>query len=250
MICKIRMAAAAVIGRSHEVVGGACQDRAEFSRGRTVAVIALGDGAGSATHSELGAQTVVSTTTKLLRANFHELCQQDSRYISDFIVKRIHKSLKRHVTDASIELGDLAATLLFVATDGKNYLCGQIGDGRIARFSNNINESSLVFHPHKGEFINETIFVTHPNAAHHMKIEMGSISEIGGFALMSDGAEESLFNRAENKFATGLAKMMSWFDSNSERMVQKALNENLYVVMRNKTMDDLSLAMMRVHAST
>ena len=249
MVQKIRMAAAEVIGRAHESRGEKCQDRAECSRGRTVSVIALSDGAGSASHAALGAETSVTVISKFLRANFHFLLQQNNDDISIHITERTQSSLNRLAKKGGIHIKDLAATLLFAATDGENYLCGQIGDGRIAKFTKELH-ATLMFQPYKGEFINETVFITNPTADKYLQVEIGSMSEYSGFALMSDGAEESLFNRSTNQFAQGLARIMTWFDAHSERSVQVAIQQNLEEVMRQKTMDDLSLAILKIAESS
>lgn len=250
MAARIRMAASAIRGRSHESSGTPCQDRATFSRGRTVSVIALSDGAGSARFSDAGANIVVSGVTKYLRANFHTLLDLDGDQIAERIIARLQKSLDRYATTENILPTDLAATLLFVATDGDEFLCGQLGDGRIARFSLDLSQSESVFDGHKGEHFNETVFVTSNSALRELDLEWGDTKGIGGFALMSDGTEESLFNRAERRFAPALARMLAWLDTYPERKVQDAVTDNLAKVLRERTQDDMSLALLRIRENS
>lgn len=241
-----RIAAAAVAGTRHLEEGLPCQDYAVASRGRKICGVALADGAGSARHSELGAKVVVTDVLKLLRTRFDELLQLDLDAMAERIVGRLRQSLENQARRKSVEFHDLASTLLFSVTDGEQYLCGQIGDGRIAMFDASLVYAKYMFEPHKGEFFNQTSFVTSRGAILDMHLARGILDDIGGFALMSDGAEECLFNRADQSFAPALSRMMGWFDSHSERRIRSALSSNLEKTLRDRTGDDLSLALMRI----
>lgn len=248
MAAKICMAASAVCGRFHESRRMPCQDRAISSRGKTVSVIALSDGAGSVSFADTGASIVVSEISKFLRASFHLLLDLDRDQIAKLIISRLQKSLNRRAGKENISLNELSATLLFVATDGEKFLCGQLGDGRIARFNTDTLRSDSVFDGHKGEHFNETIFVTSSGAISELYLEWGESKDVGGFALMSDGAEDSLFNRSERKFAPALSRMLAWFNSYPERKVQSAITDNIANVLRERTQDDVSLALLRFYS--
>lgn len=252
---RIKTAAASVVGSSHEDRNQPCQDYALGSRGRYVSAIALADGAGSAANSAIGAKLVVSDVLKLLRTDFDQLLELDdldkdeevvASEIAEKILGRLRRSLTRCAERENIPFGSLASTLQFAATDGTHYLCGQLGDGRIALFNRDLTTAESPFEARKGEFFNQTVFVTSDSAYVDLDLEWGSMSDIGGFALMSDGSEESLFNRVESRFAPALNRMIGWLDVYSERKVREALAANLGKTLKDKTGDDLSLALMRV----
>lgn len=244
VFCK--MAAAAVVGSSHIERGEPCQDYAASTRGKTVGAIALADGAGSARHSAEGARLVVLGTLKLVRNEFRELVRMQPEDAAERIVDPLKRALARHAERRSIDVVALASTLLFAASDGVHFLCGQLGDGRVAMFDKTSWRAKAAFEPHKGEFFNETVFVTSRNASVDLRFSSGEIGDLGGFALLSDGAEESLYNRAAASFAPALTSMMGWLAGHPERSVRSALGDNLSKTLRERTTDDLSVALLRL----
>lgn len=245
MVVRCKMAAATVAGASHRELGQPGQDYAAKTRGRGIAAVALADGAGSAAHSALGARIVVAGILKLLRAEFHALLNQASDPCAERIIQRLQHGLDRCAQHRGFARGTLASTLLFVATDGWDYLCGQIGDGRIACCNAEGSAITSIFEPAKGEYFNQTVFVTDRDALDNLELEWGGLDEIGGFALMSDGAEESLYQRGTGAFAPALPKMLGWLDRRSEATVRAALTRNLRDTLSQRTGDDLGLALMR-----
>ena len=245
MVVQCKIAAATVAGASHRELGQPGQDYVAKIRGRGIAAVALADGAGSAAHAALGARIVVTAILKLLRAEFHALLNQAGDPCAERMILRLQHGLDRCAQRRGIERGELASTLLFVATDGRDYLCGQIGDGRIARCGAEGSAITAIFEPAKGEYFNQTVFVTDRDALDEFELEWGELDDIGGFALMSDGAEESLYQRGTGMFAPALSKMLGWLDRRSEVAVRAALTRNLRDTLSLRTGDDLGLALMR-----
>jgi len=148
--CKI--AAASVVGTSHLESQIPCQDYAAGVNGQSVAAIALADGAGSSPHSQTGARIVVTDILELLQTDFHSFLaldgdDKDEELVGDIIVERIltrlRSSLALCAERDSIPFQNLASTLLFAATDGVDFLCGQLGDGRIALFNSDLSARRL-----------------------------------------------------------------------------------------------------------
>jgi hypothetical protein len=245
MVVKCKIAAAAVAGASHRERGQPGQDYVAKTRGRGIAAVALADGAGSAAQSALGARIVVAATLKLLRTEFRALLNQAGDPCAERMIRRLQHSLDCCAQRRGIARGELASTLLFLATDGRDYLCGQIGDGRIARCNAESSGITAIFEPAKGEYFNQTVFVTDRDALDEFELEWGELNDIGGFALMSDGAEESLYQRGTGTFAPALSKMLGWLDRRSEVAVRAALTRNLRDTLSLRTGDDLGLALMR-----
>ncbi|MCC8998168.1 MAG: protein phosphatase 2C domain-containing protein [Candidatus Contendobacter sp.] len=250
MAVQCKMAAAAVVGASHQERGQPCQDYTAKTRHHAISAVALADGAGSAMHSALGARIVVTAILKLLRTEFHTLLNQAGDPCAERIIHCLQRSLDSYAQRREIGRGQLASTLLFVATDGRDYLCGQVGDGRIARCNAEGSAITSVFEPAKGEYFNQTVFVTSRDALEEFDLEWGEMDDIGGFALMSDGAEESLYQRGTGTFAAALPKMLGWLDRYSEAVVRGALSRNLRDTLSLCTGDDLSVALMRFTPSS
>lgn len=255
MEIQIKTAVASAVGTAHDDLGLPCQDYVSRMRRPPIFAIALADGAGSAEHSEAGARIVVKRMLKLLRSDFHHLLAafQDSGetvndHMVDLILTPLKRSLQRWAKINGTPIHSLASTLLFAATDGQQYFCGQLGDGRMAIFNRDISRAESVFEPVKGEFFNQTVFVTSPLAHTGLNLKSGVTNDVGGFAIMSDGTEESLFNRAEASFAPALLRMMKWLDVYPGSTVSRALTSNLNKVFHERTSDDLSIGLIRIQS--
>lgn len=242
----LKVAAGAAQGRRHETDNEPCQDVASTYLDAGIAVVALADGAGSASQSRRGAQLAVKNVIRTLRDEFAQLLQLSEVELKDRIVACVQRSLQRAAAGKNVSPVEYAATLLFAASDGARFFIGQLGDGRIAGFNAGTEKWQPMFAPCKGEFFNETAFVTSSNAAGYLNVMQGSISDFPSFVLMSDGAEDSLFNRPTGNFAPAVQTMVEWVAAYRQKEVEKSLAFNLKNAIRTKTLDDVSIAILTV----
>ena len=85
------------------------------------------------------------------------------------IVKQVVFTLSTEAKNSNYAIDDLACTLLIVVATPHGIAAMQIGDGFIiVRYPK--REPELLFAPDKGEYINETTFVTSTNALEDMKV--------------------------------------------------------------------------------
>ena len=91
-----------------------------------------------------------------------------SQFFSE-IVKQVESALSTQAQSNNYSIDDLACTLLIVIATPDGIAAMQIGDGFIAvRYPE--QDPLLLFPPDKGEYINETTFVTSTNALKDMKV--------------------------------------------------------------------------------
>lgn len=216
-------------------------------RARGVHAIAVADGAGSAARAEVGATVAVRTLRKFFKRRFHRLRRMPEENLAHAIVAPVITALRARARREGGRLGDYATTLLFAATDGEILLCGQLGDGRIALRRRN-GELSALFAPVKGEHLNETEFVTQTDPAKRMQCWRADLTKVllTDVVLMSDGAEESLWQRREERFSPALASLLYWLATTRDAEAVRGLRGNLYDVLATKTQDDLSIAWLRL----
>ncbi len=236
-----KVAVARTQGRRHESANIPCQDSVLGFCSEKLASIVLADGAGSATYSSLGAQIVVNTITRTLKENFKRIIRSKEAKAKHKVMGPVIRMLTEVSKRYRTELKQYAATLLFVATDGKKLLIGQLGDGRIGIRNAITGEWRTVLNASKGEFFNETVFVTSRNAPDLLQLAVGSVDAIDACVIMSDGAEEGLYQRASGMFAPAVSRMLDWVPKYDRTTLESAIENNLKDVIRLKTSDDVSI---------
>lgn len=242
MIRNWKMAQGYVTGKMHQKKNIPCQDRTFHLKNNGVDVVVLADGAGSSKHSDIGATIATRETATFLTNQFHRLISLENEEISRMILGHILVRLSEQASKEGNPLKDYASTLLFVAVSGTNYISGHLGDGVIAYHKDGCY---CVFSlPEQGEYINSTFFTTSYEAEYRFRIHTDSADGIHGFILMSDGSAESLFNRNEVSLAEAIPIFHDWLQKNPGSKVSHALNVNLENVIKTRTTDDCSLALM------
>ncbi|WP_276324836.1 protein phosphatase 2C domain-containing protein [Treponema putidum] len=136
-------------------------------------------------------------------------------------------------------INDLASTLLFVAIKKGLYIIGHIGDGVIGYLKK--EELKVASEPKNGEFINTTVFTTSINVMDSMKIIKGSINDIEGFVLMSDGSENSLYQKAEKKISNSIKKIMNLLILIPKNELENMLVKTFESIICQATIDDCSI---------
>lgn len=180
--------ACSATGTSHEKIEKPCQDYADFIKVNAsgdvddhgdILIGALCDGAGSCKYSDIGSQLAVKTVLKLLRDWLKWLQQQRqdlSRPISQAeahqvftqITAKVKEEFAAKAQQMSCKSKDLSCTLLSVVATPQWLAAMQIGDGFIVIRQPDL-EYQLLFQSQKGEYANQTTFITASNALEKME---------------------------------------------------------------------------------
>ena len=180
-----RAIARSTVGTSHIKQQMPCQDYGGYKVLNNVIIGAVADGAGSAKYAEIGAKLAVERALAYL-TNIENWLQKQKHFgqshpqpLSEEQASKIFTKMTKKVIDALATQAardgylfeDLACTLLvFVATP--NWVAAmQIGDGFIAVRCQQ-EGYQLLFPPDKGEYVNETTFVTSANALRSLRVEV------------------------------------------------------------------------------
>lgn len=242
-LSRWRSATAVIVGRSHERAGLPCQDRTAGRQSRGVNAIALADGAGSASCSGLGADVAIETTLDRLTDMFDELVADESGEARRRFFQSVLSRLESAAAAAATDLRTLACTLLFVAVKDRKFIAGHVGDGMIVRAR--ALGCDVLSQPQRGEFANETVFITSRDAWTQFRWYRGTVDDITAFALMSDGSAASLYSRDRGTVASAVTTVLGWLDEHPVSKVSQSLVDNLRDLLRDRTGDDCSLAMLR-----
>lgn len=203
------------LGRQHCEKNEHCQDFHHFTDlGKDWHLYVVSDGAGSAKASHRGAKINCEITSHLLQKLIDKLGWKNNlslpsetewqmefwaicRMVRNFVMEKVES------LDEPLEPKDFNATLLVLIVTPKGMLVGHIGDGRIGYKSQSEEWLSLIT-PHKGEEVNQTIFVMNP----WDKVRVPALKMSGVFvpetkvvlerpqcvALLSDGCENFSWN--------------------------------------------------------
>jgi Protein phosphatase 2C len=231
-------------GRRHQSSGEPCEDIVGRVFHKGIYVVALADGAGSARLARDGATIAVDAALSYLKRNFRPLASAPSEQGGKRVIAHIRGAMERAANTRGVLLADLACTLLFAANDGRTLLVGQLGDGRVAVRNVETNNWQSVHEPTRGEYANETCFITSSNYAEKFALARYETRHVNACILMSDGAEASLFNRISQEFAQAVEIMAGWTAAHPQQQVEAAIEGELVRLMTSKTFDDVSLALL------
>jgi hypothetical protein len=180
--------ACSAVGKRHLERQVPCQDYGQYAIAAGSTILgAVADGAGSAKHADVGAKLAVETALEKLKAcaTTAELptTESSARQLFTTVVESVVIALQAQSIMGDYLLEDLACTLLIFIATPEQVAAMQIGDGFIV-----INavpgsaspknaapaEYKLLFQPDRGEYINETCFVTSDYALEQMQVGLYS----------------------------------------------------------------------------
>ncbi len=176
------------IGSAHIKKSLPCQDFGEIRHiSKGLIIGACSDGAGSAAHSEIGAQQAVDAALRSLeRQGFSLLKDEESaRKCFTAVVAEVRENLLAAAQLHDVDVKQLNCTLLcFVATP-KRLVAAQIGDGFLV-IHKPAGDYELLFQPDRGEFANQTVFVTSSRALKALQVGL-YVGDLDFVAAGSDG---------------------------------------------------------------
>jgi len=202
------IAHAACPGMMHRSPGEESQDAgACFAvcppRGSPVLFAAVSDGAGSMPNSGTGSRLAVaaglSMLVRVMRRHgpgLNELCAGMGNAL-----RAARAAIRAAAFREQAELAEYSCTLAMVVATKAGAAVGQVGDGGVV-IARRARPPEVVLWPDKGEYVNETAFVTDESAFAdlHARVIPGPIE---GIALFTDGLEPVALDLAERQAFPG-----------------------------------------------
>lgn len=187
-----RVAAVSVCGTAHERVGMGCQDVCGWRKlpGELI-VAAVADGAGSASQGEVGARVAVDAVLDYLVGE----CGEDDAVVTvgevegwmQAVVPIAQESVWREAGERGVAERELATTLIVLAVAPGFVVAAQIGDGATV-VQDESGEMTTLTSPNEEGYINETTFITEPDAIAHLHCHVLE-REIVAAAAFTDGLQ-------------------------------------------------------------
>jgi hypothetical protein len=178
-------------GTSHERLGEPCQDYAHalvvYTGLTSTLVVACADGAGSASHADVGARLACLGFVRLVAERL-----RDGLFVGDIGAGQVtdwyaavRGRLSLAATLSNLELRDFACTLLTGIVGAEGAVFSQIGDGAIVYRDG--NEFRTVFWPQTGEYASTTFFLT--NQGFEGNLAFRSLGPVDELAVLTDGLQ-------------------------------------------------------------
>jgi serine/threonine protein phosphatase PrpC len=183
-----RVVGAAAPGTSHARLGLPCQDALAYKAGTHSLLVALSDGAGTAERSQSGAQTAVQAALDSLVVSLDSSLPVDQAAWQEVLCAAFDDARSALLSLAVIEeqpLRAYAATLILAVATAGQLAVAQLGDGAVVA-GESPGELFLVNLPQRGEYANETYFLTQEDALEHVQVSVHA-KAINSLAVMSDG---------------------------------------------------------------
>lgn len=193
-----RVFGAAVCGPDHQRENSACQDACEFTVADDRVALCVCDGAGSVTHAALGARKLAEAVVSSLR----ELRPESPDALADALrtaCERGRQALLFEATERRLELAQLACTLVAVATWGSFAAVAHIGDGAVIGRLRETGELRVMSPPDRGEFANETWFITCDSWNERLRV--GLHENIEALCAITDGCQSAAMVEGRTPFA-------------------------------------------------
>lgn len=190
-----RALGAVATGAAHERRGAGCEDAYGYARlPGGLLLLAVADGAGSASRAAEGARCAVTTALgsldHALRTGAPPLDGPRWRTLLETALAAAHAALNEVARTETYapDARELATTLLLVAVSPRCFAAAQVGDGAIAlRVAG--GEPEIPLHPPPTEYPNETTFITGVGWREDARYAVRCDEDVDAVALLSDGLE-------------------------------------------------------------
>jgi serine/threonine protein phosphatase PrpC len=198
-ISQWQVLAASVCGTSHLKNKQLCQDAHHWQRlSDNILVLSVADGAGSASWGKVGAMIAVETAIdNLATKTITRRSLADDAVVRNLLIEAMI-SAKIAVEEEAVacekQPPELASTLIIAIASPELIAVVQIGDG-VAVAKDVEGNLAAITVPEHGEFINETTFLTSPNAIESAQMRFWR-QEIVNVGILTDGLQMLAMNMA------------------------------------------------------
>ncbi|MDZ7968897.1 MAG: PP2C family serine/threonine-protein phosphatase [Nostoc sp. DedSLP03] len=196
-IAQWRIVAASVCGTSHLKNNQLCQDAHHWQiLSDHVLVAAAADGAGSASLGKVGAMIAVETAIENISTKgLTRRSLTDDTLVRSLLNDAIFaakKAVEDEATTCDKQPQDLATTLIMLVATPEVVAVVQIGDG-LAVAKDRLGNLLALTMPDSGEYINETTFLTSPNALDTAQMRLWR-TDIVNVGIITDGLQMLALN--------------------------------------------------------
>jgi hypothetical protein len=232
-----RIVGSSLTGRSH-LPNGTCEDSSGFIHLTNASCLVVADGAGSRPRSKEGSSTAKQAVFEWA-INKSEVFELPQGMHEAFVVAR--NAIQDLADVANRAIQDYATTLTVIHIGESLVSVGQVGDGITVARSNDGNLMS-VGPVERGEYINETTFLTSTGWEDDFRCEQFATSSLNAIAASTDGLQYDILSRLspQELYQPFFHALFDWVSSQS---ISDATFEDFLGGLRDRSPsdDDISL---------
>lgn len=181
---------ACVAGPGHVKNNIPCQDALAFEIiAPGFGVIAVADGLGSASKSQIGSETAVQAALEWVRLHAQN---GDLGTLAGDAVKHARRALEEKAVQEQTPLWDLATTLIVALFHEDTVCVAQIGDGGVV--GKTPEGLTIISPPGESEYVNEVVPLTSLEYERHLRVAP-LCPEIECLAVFTDGCQRAALQR-------------------------------------------------------
>lgn len=226
-----------VAGSSHIKNCTPCEDYCGWQISPDSVLMAVADGAGSASHAQIGAKVAVETALHTLsKPSLNQSDCSDLKLASENALQAVIERAEA----LGLEPSDLASTLILVIASPARIVALQIGDGATIFTSPSGSYESCTTPP-ESEYANETTFLTSKNAIETCQIVERNTA-VHQVAVITDGLQRIALQMPQATPFIPFFQPILQFAANSPETGEEELKRFLQSPrITSRTDDDLTL---------
>jgi Protein phosphatase 2C len=196
-----RIVGTSVTGTRHLTSNTDCEDTLGYrSLSNGTILLAVADGAGSASRAKEGAQCAVQTALAFAETMLAQSStEQDEDFCRDVLeqtLQAVHDSIEQLALNQTA-LHEFATTFLFAMITPERLAVLQVGDGAIVIQQEDETLQTITV-PGYAEYINECSFVTDADYRAHAQYSILPLKHTRGIAMLTDGLQALAIELATN----------------------------------------------------
>lgn len=151
----------------------------------------ISDGAGSSNFAKEAAWCTVNTTADFCYNNGSEFFNNKREQIARNLIFDIQQALYEKAKKLDTDLSQMMCTLVLLCIDTKSmqYTIVHIGDGLIAKITD--NKTEIISYPENGVTKQYTYMVNSPSVMKHLRMKNCKFDKLSKFFACTDGAVEN-----------------------------------------------------------
>ena len=250
-----RVAVATAAGASHLRNNTPNQDAVdwrlvELGHGQAV-IVAVADGAGSASRSDEGSQIAVSAAVGAIADGINRqpaaaFAKNLAESLARDAIRQAKVAVERYGRRNNVPARELASTLIVAFASESLVTAAQVGDGAVVAFNIDNGAAKTLSDAHTGEYANETTFIT----SHRRPHEIASVGHVSGYnynalALITDGLQNLALKMPEREAFLGFWNPI--LNDLAQTDEPEAVPERLHAFIsgervQSRTTDDVTIA--------